>query len=277
MLDYVNLNVIHEGPHFRKVWKDSPEYQYLALSVRKHGVLMPILVKEIHGGYQIIKGQRRFQAAKDADQVHIPVHIIHATNIEELQVILSTHHLEPKPIEYGQAILKLCKDKITLMGMAKKLSKDPQWIRNVLGLDRLCPKATELVNTEKIILANANILTRLDEEDQLIFLNDAVALRSHEFDTKVFIHVKNKREAQREKYRGKIAVNNCVAHVHREFFFDGESDGTETEFIYEDDPIAESLRGCKTIEEVRVVLQEPSKDSDYWVVTQVQLKDRTIV
>lgn len=279
----LKLEDIHEHPTIlRPVNRESDAYMYLALSVKDHGVLMPILVRPSARGYEIIKGMHRYQAALDAKCIHIPARIVNMTDqqIMELQLITSLHGTETKPVQYACHLLRLCQYEpaITLTGMAKKLNYSPQWIRAILGFKRLHERVAFLVDNERICLMNAYYLTKLfPEEEQLHYLDKAQTLPEVEFGGYIQARVKELRDAKKKKYVGVATKRPCVAHVSREFFQDGKSDGTETEFIYEGDPITESLKGCTTIEEVRVVVQEPPRIDYYWVVTQVQLKDRVIV
>ena len=275
------LEDIHESPvSFRAVNRASPDYEYLALSVKDRGVLVPILVRPSEHGYEIIKGCHRYQAAKDAGHTEIPARVIEATDSEvvEIQVITSTHRIEAKPIEYSTALLYLSaySRTITLIEMAKKLDKSPRWVRERLGLDKLHAQAATRVNIGRINLTNAYVLAKLPEAEQLESLDKAQVLNYEEFAGYVLNKIKEIRNAKRAQYRGVSDSKECVAHVSREFFEDGKSDGTETEFIYSDNPIAESLKGCRTIEEVRAVLKEPPKIGYYWVVAQVQFVDRVL-
>ena len=62
--------------------------QELAVSVREHGVLQPILVRPIEGGYQIVAGERRWRAARIAGLTTVPVNIRELTDYEAMSVAL---------------------------------------------------------------------------------------------------------------------------------------------------------------------------------------------
>lgn len=280
-LENILLKDISPGPkHLAKVV--GPYYNYLAMSIKDRGVLIPILVRNIAGGYEVIKGSQRYQAALDANHVYIPAQIIDATDaeVEEIQVITSVHAVETKPMAYGQALHRLIglEPSITLRSMAKKLKIDMEWIRDILGLGhRLSKPATTLMNGDKITLGNAWILAKLPDAQQLNFLKQAQDMKFDEFYELIRAEDRRIRDERRAKYRGKPETKTCVAHIRREFYLDGEHDGGETEFIYTDNPLAESIKSCQTIEEARIILQEPAKIGYYWQVTQIQLKDRVIV
>lgn len=280
MISELLLSEVSPNPK-HAVYKAGEFYTYLAMSVKDRGVLMPILVRNIKGGYEVVKGLHRYHAALDAGHVYIAAQIINATDaeVEEIRLIASTQigGIEPRAIQ--RTLLKICESLpyITLTGMAKKLKKNPKWIREHLMLEKLNPHVADMVNNEKIWLMNAWILTKLEDADQLNYLGMAQTVHPDQFYEVAKARTNEVRALRRAKFRGQVANKVCIAHINREFFLDGVSDGTEIQFVYEDCEIAQSLSGCKTIEEARVVLQEPPKVDYYWVITSIQFKDRVIV
>ena len=282
MFDHVDIAQLDESPvHLRKVCKESPDFEYLVMSIKEHGLFSPILVRQTNQGLQIIKGLHRYYACIEAGLKEVPVCIITATDaeVEVIQMITSLHWIGVKQMEYGNYLTRMAMQQpcLTLRGMAKKLKIELQLIRDILSLRLLCKEATILVNDDKIILYNAWALTRLREENQVRFLNEAQHLKPENFYALMKSEVERLRDERRKQYRGQVQQKTCIAHINREFFMDGECDGTETEFVYADDPLVESLKGCKTIEEARVVLQEPAKVDYYWEVKSIQFADRMII
>ena len=282
ILAMIPLKSVRPNPNLRiAVYKACDFYSYLVMSVKDRGVLTPILVRPVTNGYEIVKGLHRYHAALDEGHDAIPAQIMELTDleVEEIRMVSSVHRAETRPMDYQRALLRLCENlpTLTLRDMAKRLKVQMQWIRDILFLSRLNKAATRLVDNDKIPLGNAYILTKLHEDNQENFLKQAQELKFDEFYQLIKAEDLRIRVERRAQYRGKPENKICVAHIRREFYEDGVHDGGETEFVYTDSPIAESLKGCKTIEEARVILQEPAKVGYHWIVTQVQLKDRTIV
>ena len=69
----VNIETIHPNPNQPRTHFDEKELQELAESIREHGVLQPLLVRKDGKGYQIIAGERRYQASKLAEITEVPV------------------------------------------------------------------------------------------------------------------------------------------------------------------------------------------------------------
>jgi ParB family chromosome partitioning protein len=71
----------------RKVFSDEA-IQALADSIREHGMLQPILVRPIGGGYQIVAGERRWRAARMLGLDEVPVNIRELSDLETMQIAI---------------------------------------------------------------------------------------------------------------------------------------------------------------------------------------------
>ena len=67
------ITEIHPNPNQPRVHFDEKELNELSESIRQHGVLQPLLVRKDEKGYQIIAGERRYQASKIAELTELPV------------------------------------------------------------------------------------------------------------------------------------------------------------------------------------------------------------
>ena len=70
-LQQIPLNQIHAKDNYRKTFKDK-SLKELAQSIKKNGVIEPIIVRPNDTGFEIIAGERRFRASEIAGQVTIP-------------------------------------------------------------------------------------------------------------------------------------------------------------------------------------------------------------
>lgn len=195
----------------RQVDRDSVEYQEFAASVKRDGVLQPILVRPIDpskvvpGGpkYQTIEGNHRWQASKDAGFHDIPVRITNQTDkeVRHSQIIANLHRIETKPKEYAAALERRLQDDpmLTKADLASELNKSETWLQARLSLNRLDDDVGELVDTGKICLNNAIILAKLkDPEDQKQFAQHAMTQDPATFGSAVQMHIKEKNAAKRE-------------------------------------------------------------------------------
>lgn len=193
----------------RSVDRDSEEYQEFASSIKARGVLQPILIRPIPaekqtGGvkYYIIEGLQRWSASNDAGFVDIPVRIINATDkeVRDAQIIANAHRVETKPKEYAQALARILQDNpmMTKQELAAQLNKSTSWLDSRLSLTRLNDDVGELVDTGKISLNNAIVLSKLTPEDQKVFEQDAMTKDAATLGAAVQQHLKEKRAARRE-------------------------------------------------------------------------------
>jgi ParB family chromosome partitioning protein len=88
---------------------DGPEFEELVSSVRRHGVLQPVIVRSGASGYEIVAGERRWRAAKVAGLSRIPAVVRDITDREmlELALIENLRRQDLNPIERASAYRRL--------------------------------------------------------------------------------------------------------------------------------------------------------------------------
>ena len=111
----------------------------LSVSIRQHGIIQPILVRDIDKGkkYQIIAGERRWRAAKMIGLEKIPVIIKEYDKANRMAVSLieNIQREELNPLEEAQAIQRLLKDcHMTHCQVAESLGKSRTTVTNLLRL-----------------------------------------------------------------------------------------------------------------------------------------------
>ncbi|MBW2637315.1 MAG: ParB/RepB/Spo0J family partition protein, partial [Deltaproteobacteria bacterium] len=88
----------------RKVF-DGDEENNLVASIKKNGIIQPIIVRKSNSGYEIIAGERRWRAAQAAGMKDVPIIIRDAEDIEiaELSLIENIQREELNPVEEAEA------------------------------------------------------------------------------------------------------------------------------------------------------------------------------
>jgi len=158
----------------RRHFPDQP-LQELADSIRLHGVLQPLSVQKIDGGYVLIAGERRLRAAGLAGLTHVPCILVRATPQDSalLALIENLQRSDLHYLEEAAAISKL----ISTYGMsqeeaAKQLGRSQPAIANKLRLLRLSPACGELLRNYDLTERHARALLRIEnEDDRLAALN----------------------------------------------------------------------------------------------------------
>lgn len=150
---------------------DKKELSGLAASIKKHGVLQPIIVVRHNSGkgYQIVAGERRWRAASQAGLSHMPAIIRSLEELEqiELAIIENIQRVDLSPLEQAMAVYKLQHQfNLTLESIAEKLGKAPSTVSNLARLLQL-PEAARLALQEgKISEGHARSVLALNSKPE---------------------------------------------------------------------------------------------------------------
>ncbi len=128
---------------------DDEELQALADSIGEHGIVQPLTVREVAGGYyQIIAGERRWRAARMANLSEVPAVIIEADDKKamELALIENLQRQDLNPVEeaLGYQVL-MTEYGLTQEQTANRVGKSRPAVANALRLLNLCPEVLEIV------------------------------------------------------------------------------------------------------------------------------------
>ena len=174
----MSLEKIYPNPEQPRKNFDEQALRELADSIKKHGVIMPIVVNDDRSGrFMIIAGERRFRAAKLAGLKEIPVVIRNYSKreIKEISLIENLQREDLNPIEAAAAMKQLMVEyKLTQDELAERIGKSRPAIANTLRLLSLTPEVMQLVAESKLSAGHARTLVPLAAEDQITFASDAV-------------------------------------------------------------------------------------------------------
>lgn len=172
------LTDIYANPNQPRKNFDEQALRELADSIKKHGVIMPIVVNaDNKGRYMIIAGERRYRASKMAGLKTIPVVIRSYTEreIKEISLIENLQREDLNPIEAAAAMKQLMVEyKLTQDELAERIGKSRPAIANTLRLLSLTPEVMQLVAEGKLSAGHARTLVPLASDDQVQFASDAV-------------------------------------------------------------------------------------------------------
>jgi len=146
-------------------------------SILEHGILQPLVVRKSIKGYEIVVGERRFRAAKEAKLETVPavVRELSEQQMMELAVLENLQREDLNPIEEGQAYQTLMeKLKMTQEEVAKRLGKSRPHVANHIRLLSLPPTIQELILTGKISMGHGRALLGLRQKAKLPVLVDKV-------------------------------------------------------------------------------------------------------
>lgn len=171
--------------------KEDPDYILNLDSVKKRGIMNPILVREIKDPvsgntlYGLIDGLHRLNWAMDAGLTEIPAQIgsIEEGDLLEAQIIANVARVETKPVQYTKALLKImgANPTLTATELATRLSRNVGWLNDRLGLIKLTAPIQQLVDDGTLPLTNAYALSRLPEDKQTELLQQALSQPAQQF------------------------------------------------------------------------------------------------
>ncbi|NRD77412.1 ParB/RepB/Spo0J family partition protein [Bacillus sp. BRMEA1] len=178
----IKLKELRPNPYQpRKIFQQE-SIEELKASILEHGILQPLIVRKSSiKGYEIVVGERRYRAAKEAKLETVPavVREFSEQQMMELAVLENLQREDLNPIEEGLAYQTLMeKLKLTQEEVAKRLGKSRPHIANHIRLLSLPPAIQELISDGKISMGHGRALLGLRQKAKLPAVVDRVIKES---------------------------------------------------------------------------------------------------
>ncbi|CDA35320.1 parB-like protein [Collinsella sp. CAG:166] len=165
------------NPNQPRIHFNETELRELSESIQEHGVLQPLLVRKHGNGYEIIAGERRYQASKLAGLEELPV-IIKEVNDEEMLALALIENLQRSdlnPVEEAKGYRKLIDASgMTQEALSKAVSKSRSAITNSLRLLDLPEIVQQMIFEGKLTAGHARAILAVPYEDARIRLAEKV-------------------------------------------------------------------------------------------------------
>lgn len=142
----------------------------LAASLKRHGLIQPILVRPHGAGYQIVAGERRWRAAQRAQLHQVKAIVRELSDEETLEIALieNIQRQDLNPIEEAEAYRKLCDDfGHSQNELAAIVEKSRSHVANMMRLLELPVLVRELVIEGKLTMGHARALLGSDDSARL--------------------------------------------------------------------------------------------------------------
>jgi ParB family chromosome partitioning protein len=159
------LNQIRANQYQPRTSFDQKKLEELAESIKKHGVIQPVLVRKDGKGFELVAGERRFRAAKLAKLKKIPVVVSNISDVQSLEIAIleNIQREDLNPLEVAKGYQRL-KDEFgyTQEAVAKSVGKPRSSVANSLRLLTLSPKIQDEIDKGVISEGHAKVLLSVD-------------------------------------------------------------------------------------------------------------------
>lgn len=169
----IDIDKIKPNKYQSRTQFDQEKLKELASSIKREGVVQPIIVSPSGDNYQLVAGERRWWAAKMAELKEIPAVVRRVTDREmfEISLIENIQREDLNPIEEAQAFQRLMKEfNLTQEELADHLGKTRSTVANILRLINLPEEIKEFVSGKLISAGHARVLLSIPGEKKRIDL-----------------------------------------------------------------------------------------------------------
>lgn len=148
---------------------DKDELYDLSQSIRKYGIIQPLLLKKKEDKYEIIAGERRYRAAKDAGLSKVPAIVKDVSDeiSSRIAIIENIQRKDLNPVEEAMSYKHLLDSQdLTQKELADEIGKSRQYIGNTIRLLKLDPRVLKLLEEEKISTSHGKNLLSIKDGDK---------------------------------------------------------------------------------------------------------------
>ncbi len=150
---------IDRNPQQPRQWFNNEELEQLAVSVREHGIIQPLIVTPSPKPdvYILIAGERRLIAARRAELATVPVIVRDVTNEQEMLILAlveNVDRVEMTPVEEGDAYLVLKSQGMSNAEIARKVGVTDVHVGNCINCASLPKKTRTLINKDQLYISN---------------------------------------------------------------------------------------------------------------------------
>jgi ParB family transcriptional regulator, chromosome partitioning protein len=164
----IPIDLIERNPYQTRRKFSQSAIDELAASIASSGVIQPIVVRPVSsGGYQLISGERRLLASRQAGKTTIPAVVRQVSNQQalEMTIIENLQREDLNPMDQARAYDRLAREfNLTQEQMAIKTGKDRASVANFLRLLKLPSEVQTMVESDELSLGHAKALLMLEDE-----------------------------------------------------------------------------------------------------------------
>jgi len=147
---------------------DKEKMEELKGSIKKHGIIQPVVVRKMANGFEVVAGERRLKAAKEIGLKKIPAIIRNINNEKSLEIALveNIQREDLNPVEQANAFKRLIDEfKLTQQELAEATGKSRALVTNTIRLLKLNPEIQKNIAEGKISFGHAKLLLSIEDEE----------------------------------------------------------------------------------------------------------------
>jgi ParB family chromosome partitioning protein len=195
------------NPHQPRKEFDESAVKELAESIRSEGLLQPIVVRKVKGGYELIAGERRLRAFKQLGQKFIPVRVIEASDATSavLALLENLQRADLNPVDEAIGVASLMRDfNLTQEAVADRLGKPRASIANLVRLLQLDREILGYLGKGQLSTGHAKVLLGLEQQAHRVqvarlVVEKGLSVRATEAEVKALAATKKTERKRAEK------------------------------------------------------------------------------
>ena len=204
---FVNISLVEPNRNQPRKEFDKDALSELANSIKQYGILQPIIVQKNEDMYEIIAGERRWRAAKEAGLTEVPVIIrdYDKQKIMEISIIENIQRENLNPIEEAMAYQSLMEEYgLKHEELAERVSKNRSTITNSMRLLKLSDNIQQMIIDGKISAGHAKVLLSVEntsEQEKIAqeLISKSLSVRELEKLLKQYIKPRKKKKSKDDK------------------------------------------------------------------------------
>lgn len=155
--------------------------QELVDSIRQHGIIQPLIVRQIDGRYELIAGERRWRAAQELGLREVPVIVRSVSDLEVLEISLieNLQRADLNPIEEAQGYARLAGEfGMRQEDIATKVGRSRAAVANALRLLELHPQIQIWLTQDLLSVGHAKVLLAVKAHEEQLLVAETVLRRN---------------------------------------------------------------------------------------------------
>jgi ParB family chromosome partitioning protein len=176
----VTLDSISPSPLQPRKEFSADALQELVDSIREHGIIQPLIVRQTDGRHELIAGERRWRAAKQLGLKDAPVIIRRVSDLEllEISLIENLQREDLNPIEEAQGYARLAQEfGMRQEDIAQKVGRSRAAVANAMRLLDLHPQLQTWVNQELLSVGHAKVILGLKSQEEQLRVAETILRR----------------------------------------------------------------------------------------------------